>query len=139
MVDLVVNKRPPKGLRPRLRRALSRLMEELQVGDKAVTLVLTGDRTLRRLKREWWGEDEATDVLSFPHYEPGDPFLPPHLGDIYISLDTAAQQAKARGVSLEDEVLELAAHGLWHLLGHDHQSEEEWAGFLRVQERIRTL
>ena len=139
MVDLVVNKRPPKGLRPRLRRALSRLMEELQVGDKAVTLVLTGDRTLRRLKREWWGEDEATDVLSFPHYEPGDPFLPPHLGDIYISLDTAARQAKARGVSLEDEVLELAAHGLWHLLGHDHQSEEEWAGFLRVQERIRTL
>ncbi|MER3450988.1 MAG: rRNA maturation RNase YbeY [Thermus sp.] len=139
MVDLVVNKRPPKGLRPRLRRALSRLMEELQVGDKAVTLVLTGDRTLRRLKREWWGEDEATDVLSFPHYEPGDPFLPPHLGDIYISLDTAARQAKARGVSLEDEVLELAAHGLWHLLGHDHQSEGEWAGFLRVQERIRTL
>jgi probable rRNA maturation factor len=139
MVDLVVNKRPPKGLRARLRRALAALMEELGVGDKAVTVILTGDRTLRRLKRAWWGEDEATDVLSFPHYEPGDPFFPPHLGDIWISLDTAARQAEARGVSLEDEVLELAAHGLWHLLGHDHQSEEEWAGFHRVQERIRTL
>ncbi|MGQ9692382.1 MAG: rRNA maturation RNase YbeY [Thermaceae bacterium] len=139
MVHLVVNKRPPKGLRPRLRRALSRLMEELEVGDKAVTVVLTGDRTLRRLKRIWWGEDETTDVLAFPNYEPGDPFIPPHLGDIYISLDTAARQAAARGVSLEEEVLELAAHGLWHLLGHDHQDEQGWAGFLRVQERIRTL
>ncbi|MGQ9510324.1 MAG: rRNA maturation RNase YbeY [Thermaceae bacterium] len=139
MVHLVVNKRPPKGLRPRLRRALSRLMEELEVGDKAVTVVLTGDRTLRRLKRIWWGEDETTDVLAFPNYEPGDPFIPPHLGDIYISLDTAARQAEARGVSLEEEVLELAAHGLWHLLGHDHQDEQGWAGFLRVQERIRTL
>lgn len=139
MVDLVVKRRPPKGLRPRLRRALSRLMEELGVGDKAVTLVLAGDRTLGRLKREWWGEDEATDVLSFPNYEPGDPFLPPHLGDIWISLDTAARQAKTRGVSLEEEVLELAAHGLWHLLGHDHRSEEEWTGFLRLQERIRAL
>jgi probable rRNA maturation factor len=40
---------------------------------------------------------------------------------------------------LEEEVLVLAAHGLWHLLGHDHQKEEDWEGFRRVQERILTL
>jgi len=114
-------------------------MAELGVGDKAVTVILTGDRRLRALKRAWWGEDEATDVLSFPHYEPGDPFLPPHLGDIWISLDTAGRQAEARGASLGEEVLVLAAHGLWHLLGHDHEKEEDWEGFRRVQERILTL
>ena len=130
MVEVVRNKRPPRGLVPRLRRALAALMEELGVGDKGVTVILTGDRRLRALKREWWGEDEATDVLSFPHYEPGDPFVPPHLGDIWISLDTARRQA---------EVLVLAAHGLWHLLGHDHQKEEDWEGFRRVQERILAL
>ncbi|AEV16479.1 MAG: rRNA maturation RNase YbeY [Thermus sp.] len=139
MVEIVANKRPPRGLRPRLRRALAALMGELGVGDKAVTVILTGDRRLRALKRAWWGEDEATDVLSFPHYEPGDPFIPPHLGDIWISLDTAKKQAEARGASLEEEVLVLAAHGLFHLLGHDHQKEEDWAGFHRVQERILTL
>ncbi|MGC8876145.1 rRNA maturation RNase YbeY [Thermus sp.] len=139
MVAIVANKRPPRGLRPRLRRALEGLMRELEVGDRAVTVILTGDRRLRALKRAWWGEDEATDVLSFPHYEPGDPFVPPHLGDIWISLDTAKRQAEARGASLEEEVLVLAAHGLWHLLGHDHQKEEDWEGFRRVQERILAL
>lgn len=79
-MEVVRNKRPPRGLVPRLRRALAALMEELGVGDKGVTVILTGDRRLRALKREWWGEDEATDVLSFPHYEPGDPFVPPTSG-----------------------------------------------------------
>lgn len=139
MVTVIANKKPPRGLRPRLRRALAKLMEELGVGDKGVTVILSGDRRLRALKRRWWGEDEATDVLSFPHYEPGDPFIPPHLGDIWISLDTARRQAEARGASLEEEVLVLAAHGLWHLLGHDHEKEEDWAGFRRVQERILDL
>lgn len=139
MVAVVANKRPPKGLVPRLKKALQALMEELGVGDKAVTVILTGDRRLRALKRAWWGEDEATDVLSFPHYEPEDPFLPPHLGDIWISLDTAGKQAEARGAPLEEEVLVLSAHGLWHLLGHDHAKEEDWEGFRRVQERILTL
>ncbi len=114
-------------------------MAELGVGDKWVTVILTGDRRLRALKRLHWGEDLPTDVLSFPTYEPGDPFMPPHLGDIWISLDQAARQAQERGYSLEEEVLVLAAHGLWHLLGHDHQEEADWAGFRRVQERILTL
>ncbi|TBH21846.1 rRNA maturation RNase YbeY [Thermus thermamylovorans] len=139
MVAIAVHKRPPRGLVPRLRRALSALMEELGVADKAVTVILTGDRRLRALKRVWWGEDQATDVLAFPQYEPGDPFVPPHLGDIWISLDAAAEQARTRGVTLEEEVLALAAHGLWHLLGHDHEGEGDWQGFHRVQERILAL
>ena len=70
------------------------------------TVVLVGDRTIRALKLEHWGEDAATDVLSFPTWEPGDPFMPPHLGDIVISLDTAARQAQARGHALEVDLPE---------------------------------
>ncbi len=95
-------------------------MRHFGVADKAVTLVLIGDRAMRRLKREAWGEDATTDVLSFPSYVPGDPFVPPHLGDIFISLDTAARQAEARGVDLGREVALLASHGLTHLMGFDH-------------------
>ena len=68
-------------------------MAHFGVQQREVTLVLVGDRTIRALKHEHWGEDAATDVLSFPTWEPGDPFMPPHLGDIVISLDTAARQA----------------------------------------------
>ncbi len=136
MVDVVTEVPVEKALIELLKERLGRLMDELGVGDKAVTVVLTDDEAIRALKREHWGEDAPTDVLSFPTYEPGDPFMPVHLGDIVISLDTAKRQAKAAGRSLEDEVLVLAAHALWHLLGHDHNTEDEWQGFRKVQSQI---
>ncbi|AEB11869.1 rRNA maturation RNase YbeY [Marinithermus hydrothermalis] len=138
-VEVIPQKRPPRGLRPLLRAKLAKLMEELGYAQHAVTVILCSDRRIRELKRRYWGEDAPTDVLSFPTFEPGDPFIPPHLGDIWISLDTAQRQAREAGHTLEDEVLVLAAHALWHLLGHDHASEEAWQGFRRVQERILTL
>ena len=139
MVDVVTEVPAEKALIELLKERLARLMDELGVGDRAVTVVLTDDETIRSLKLEHWGEDAPTDVLSFPTYEPGDPFMPVHLGDIVISLDTAKRQAKAAGRSLEDEVLVLAAHALWHLLGHDHNTEDEWQGFRKVQNRILAL
>ena len=102
-------------------------------------MVLTSDEELRRLKLEHWGEDATTDVLSFPTYEPGDPFIPPHLGDVVISLERAAEQATQHSHSLTDETLILAAHSLWHLLGHDHPTPQDWQGFERVQQRILEL
>ena len=124
MIDLVVRKTPPAGLRPALRASLAAVMQHFGVADREVTVVLVGDRVIRELKREHWQEDAATDVLSFPTWEPGDPFVPPHLGDIIISLDTAARQAKARGHSLTREVALLASHGMAHLVGHDHPHAE---------------
>jgi len=138
-VDLVSHTKLPPGLGSAVRKALELLLEELGHGDKSLTLILTDDAEIRALKQEHWGEDAPTDVLSFPTYEPGDPFIPPHLGDIVISLDTARRQANELGHSLQNEVKVLAAHSLWHLLGHDHQREDEWAGFRRVQARILEL
>jgi len=139
VVDLVAEVPVDPERLAELEAKLERLMQELGVGDRAVTVILTGDPQIRALKREHWGEDAATDVLSFPTFEPGDPFIPPHLGDIVISLDTARRQGEAAGHGLWPEVWTLAAHGLWHLLGHDHTTEEEWQGFHKVQSRIREL
>ena len=129
MIDLHARKTPPAGLRPQLRASLSALMRQLEMQEREVTVVLVGDRAIARLKRETWPEEDldpsaATDVLSFPSWEPGDPFMPPHLGDIFISLDTARRQAQARGHSLTREVALLASHGFTHLLGHDHPHAE---------------
>ncbi len=138
-VNLVVHTPAPRGLRPQLRKAVQRLLADLGHPDKTLTIILTDDHEIRALKRQHWGEDAPTDVLSFPTYEPGDPFMPPHLGDIVISLDTARRQAAEQGHSLVQEVKVLAAHSLWHLLGHDHDSEAAWEGFRRVQARILEL
>jgi probable rRNA maturation factor len=117
-----------RGLRPSLRAVLTRLMRAHKV-QSDVCVVLADDAKLRALKLEFWNEDASTDVLSFPQWEPGDPFIPAVLGDIVISLPTAQIQASARGHSLETEVVILAAHGLMHLLGFDHQTQTEWGVF----------
>ena len=127
-LEIIAETRVPKGLRPSLRAVMQNLMRAQDVlGD--VCVVLADDAKLRALKLEFWGEDATTDVLSFPHWEPGDPFVPELLGDIVISLPTAKIQAESRGHSLETEVVILAAHGLTHLLGFDHQTERDWDVF----------
>jgi probable rRNA maturation factor len=90
-----------------------------------VTLRLTDDETIRQLNREYRGRDRPTDVLAFAQREGEGGALHPHLlGDIVISIETAARQAR-RG--LERELLFLAAHGLCHLLGYDHATDDEEA------------
>src|ERR1700754_2038794 len=85
-----------------------------------VEVLLADDRTLRRLNREFRGKDKATDVLSFPAAEE---FAAEHAGDLAISLDTAAKQAREHGHGLRDEVRVLLLHGLLHLSGMDHETD----------------
>ena len=124
-----------------LKTALNALKTELGVGDKQLTVVLMGDAEIRALNQEHLEVDGPTDVLSFPLLELGDEGFPdvPHLGDVVISLDTAQRQADAAGHSLKVEVATLAAHGLTHLLGFDHPTEESWADFRANQTRIVAL
>jgi probable rRNA maturation factor len=93
---------------------------------RSVTCLITDDRHLRRLNRQFLGKNYATDVLSFPSGN-GD-------GEIAISLDRAVRQADAYGHSVGDEVRILILHGALHLAGMDHavdsgemaRSERRW-------------
>ena len=92
-----------------------------------VEVLLTSDAELKRLNRSFRGKNKATDVLSFPAFVPegfpaGFP-VPDTAGDLAISLETAARQASAFGHSLEDEVRILLLHGLLHLSGLDHETD----------------
>ena len=84
-----------------------------------VHVLLADDKTLRRLNRQFRGKDRATDVLSFPAVESGAGVA----GDLAISLETAARQAKQYGHSLRDEVRVLLLHGVLHLAGFDHERD----------------
>jgi probable rRNA maturation factor len=98
-----------------------------------LTVVVTTDRRIRSLNRTWRGVDAATDVLSFPGGD--DPGPAPHLGDLVISRDTAARQARHQGHSLATELRVLALHGLLHLLGYDH--EHDSGRMARIERRLR--
>ena len=79
---------------------------------------ITTDDELRRLNRQFLGHDYATDVLSFPEPSP-DGFL----GEIAISAERAAEQAREFGHAVEDEISILMLHGVLHLLGMDHETD----------------
>ncbi len=117
--------------------------------DDEVTLVLSNDEEVQTLNLQHRGEDKPTDVLSFSMREgEGAEFAGNLLGDIIISLDTAARQAvsqehrgrvegDAPGTwTLEDEVLFLTVHGLLHLMGHDHATPEEERQMRAEEQRI---
>lgn len=86
-----------------------------------VNVLLAGDTTLKRLNASFRGKNKPTDVLSFPSIEP---VSSRHSGDLAISLDTAARQATEHGHPLAAEVRILMLHGLLHLAGMDHETDQ---------------
>jgi probable rRNA maturation factor len=98
------------------------MVKTLALDDSSeLSVALVGDDEISRLNREYRRVDGPTDVLSFPQGDAGaDEPGPVLLGDIVISVDTAARQAVERGHSTGDEIELLAAHGLLHLLGYVH-------------------
>jgi probable rRNA maturation factor len=119
---------------PRLRRVLQGAAQAMKARG-TVSLVLTGDRTVRRLNRDYRGKDKPTDVLSFPG--PGDADL--GLGDIVISLETAARNARTLGRSVARELDVLALHGFLHVLGYDHETDDGTMDRLEGRLRRRLL
>lgn len=102
-----------------------------------LSVLITGDDEIRALNQEFLGIDEPTDVLSFP--DAGDDFVegevgPAMLGDIAISLPTAARQAEANEISIELELAHLLVHGILHLCGWDHVESPEAEAAMRARE-----
>ena len=127
-----------------IRRRAERLAEVMQVAERDIAVLLTDDAEIRELNGEFRHIDSPTDVLSFAQDEGLEFPMPPGearpLGDIVISLETAARQVgegclpriasaigdtRAAGWCLLDETTFLLLHGVLHLLGHDHVEEAE--------------
>jgi probable rRNA maturation factor len=98
----------------------------------AVNVLITNDREMRNLNRRFRNKDAATDVLSFPAV----PGLPGKLaGDLAISAETAAANAKLFGHALREEIQILILHGVLHLAGYDH--EQDGGRMAKKEERLR--
>ena len=106
------------------------LQHEAVTNNPEISIVLCDDLFIQTLNDDYRGKDKATDVLSFAQEDPN------LLGDIVISLPTAARQAEAAHWPLESEIALLAVHGLLHLLGYD---DETAAGAWEMQRRTEAV
>jgi len=134
---------PPEGVRGArvdvalLTRRARGLLGAVGRGRSELSIALIDDAAMRDLNRTWRGRDRPTDVLSFSQLEgdgggPGSPLL----GDVVISVETAAAQAASRHRGLDEEMLRLLIHGLLHVLGHDHELDEEARTMEAEQRRL---
>jgi probable rRNA maturation factor len=121
--------------RRRLRSRAVRLLRALGRPEAELSIALVDDAAIAELNARYRGVEGATDVLSFSlqggaHAQHCGALL----GDVVVSLDTAAVQARRARRSLDDEVLRLVIHGTLHLVGHDHEQSDE-ARRMRAEER----
>ncbi|EOA28591.1 hypothetical protein CARUB_v10024811mg [Capsella rubella] len=101
-----------------------------------LSVMLCNDDFICKLNKEWRGEDHATDVLSMSQHVPELKLPVLMMGDIVISVETAARQAAERGHSLLDEIRILVIHGLLHLLGFDHEISDEAEKEMEEEEEL---
>ena len=107
--------------------------------DVEVSCVLVDDERIHEINREYRHIDRSTDVISFA-MEDNDQFyvegMPRTLGDIFISVDHAKKQAEEYGHSLRREMCFLFTHGILHLLGYDHMTDEQEKEMFGLQDEI---
>jgi len=116
----------------------AKAMKVAAAGDADVTIVFVSDRKMREINRTWRGKRGTTDVLSFPaHQDDFEKTAGLNLGDVIISVEQAARQASTNRLSFDEEIAQLILHGLLHLCGYDHETDNGEMNRLEVRLRRR--
>jgi probable rRNA maturation factor len=138
MVEVVNRQRRRKMDTDKWRRSGDKALKAIGKGNVGVTIAFVSDRRMRELNRVFRGLSKTTDVLSFP--TGSDEFQVTSevsLGDIAISVERAEMQATKNGLRFDDEIAQLILHGLLHLCGYDHETDNGEMNRLEVRLRRR--
>ncbi|HEY3040305.1 MAG TPA: rRNA maturation RNase YbeY [Pyrinomonadaceae bacterium] len=113
-------------------------MRVLPIEGTSATVAFVSDRAMRGLNRLWRHKNGTTDVLSFPaEQDEFEKLEGPNLGDVVISIEQAARQAKENDLTLDQEIAQLILHGLLHLCGYDHSTDHGEMNRLELRLRKR--
>jgi probable rRNA maturation factor len=99
-----------------------------------LSVVLTHDRAIQKLNREWRGFDKPTNVLSFPAHTAAT--KEPFLGDIVIAYETLAREAKGESKPFLHHLSHLTVHGFLHLMGYDHEENQAAETMENLERRV---
>lgn len=120
-----------------VRKVVLFFLQQMKLGPNAgVSIVFVGEAPIRKLNQKYRKQDRVTDILSFSNLEGGKLIVPqgepPYLGEIIICYPQAKRQARELGHSVKEEIKILLVHGLLHLLGYEHEGEDD--GVMRKME-----
>jgi probable rRNA maturation factor len=118
------------------RRRATRAVATLTPRAGTINVIVTNDRVIRDLNRRYRGKDKATDVLSFSYLEAASRAHDAVAGDVFVSHQTLARDARRLQVKPENLALRIVVHGFLHVLGYDHETDSDAA---RMERRERVL
>ena len=124
MIELINRQRRRKLNSQEWREFAEQTLRTIDSTKQSVTIVFVSDAAIKKLNKQFRGKNYATDVLSFP--TPAEDFEPDnqsHLGEVVISVERAAAQAKENDLTFSNEVQQLILHGLLHLSGYNHETD----------------
>ncbi|HSD95016.1 MAG TPA: rRNA maturation RNase YbeY [Syntrophales bacterium] len=108
--------------RAALRRDVRKILALLGIGERELSLLFVDDEGIRQINRDYLRRDRPTNVIAFSLAEGDFGYVNPGvLGDVVVSVETAAREARAAGIAVEDAILYLVLHGILHLAGYDHE------------------
>ena len=133
----IINRQRSKPINARQLRELGeRALRTIGSSKQTATVVFVGDAAIRKLNKQFRGKDQVTDVLSFPNEaEAFEAENQSQLGEVVISVQRAADQAKQNRLTFSNEVEQLILHGLLHLCGYDHETDDGKMNRLEVKLR----
>ena len=136
MIEIINRQRSKPINAKQLRELGERALRTIGSGIQVATIVFVSDAAIRKLHKQFRGKDQVTDVLSFPsEAEPFEAENQSQLGEVVISVQRAADQAKQNRLTFSNEVEQLILHGLLHLCGYDHETDDGKMNRLEVKLR----
>lgn len=137
-VEVVNRQRGQQVDRERWQAFAEQALEMIGIQNQGATVLFTSDRSMRKLNRDYRGKDGTTDVLSFPSEQTSfEKANEAHLGDVVISVEQASRQAAEHRLEMDREVAQLILHGLLHLCGYDHATDNGEMNRLELRLRRR--
>ncbi len=125
-----------KPLNNKLNKVVSTILDQEKMSDCVINLRLLNDREMKKLNMQFRQKDKTTNVLSFPNDDISVKQTK-NIGDIAISVEYVKAEAKKEGKTFDDHIIHMLAHGVYHILGYDHENNEN--AVIMENKEIQTL
>ena len=125
-----------KPLNNKLNKIVSTILDQEKMSDCVINLRLLNDKEMRKLNMQFRQKDKTTNVLSFPNDDIS-VTQTKNIGDIAISVEYVKEEAKKEGKTFDDHIIHMLAHGVYHILGYDHENNEN--AMIMENKEIQTL
>ena len=125
-----------KPLNNKLNKIVSTILKQEKMSDCVINLRLLNDKEMKKLNMQFRQKDKTTNVLSFPNDDISVKQTK-NIGDIAISVEYVKAEAKKEGKTFDDHIIHMLAHGVYHILGYDHENNEN--AVIMENKEIQTL